>query len=109
MRTFALALPITVVVAALSAVACDSSGPKKAQAQTEVKTIKSAAEVWMMSKGKGCPTMADLVADKQLAPGTKGTDPWNKPYRIECTDAKTVVASDGPDGKTGTADDITTP
>ena len=34
-------------------------------------------------------------------------DPWHNPYRYEGTQASYTLASDGPDGKQGTADDIT--
>jgi general secretion pathway protein G len=53
-----------------------------------------------------CPT-AQLLKDKKEI--TKATDPWEKPYVIECDSDDLYVISGGPDQKVGTADDITHP
>ena len=34
-------------------------------------------------------------------------DPWHKPYRYAGTQTSYTLASDGPDGKPNTADDVT--
>ena len=34
-------------------------------------------------------------------------DPWHNPYRYNGTTAAYTLASDGPDGKPGTSDDVT--
>jgi hypothetical protein len=53
-----------------------------------------------------CPrTSADLVAGKYVKPQVF-VDPWNRGIQFTCTEEQARVASAGPDGTFGTADDI---
>jgi hypothetical protein len=54
--------------------------------------------------GGGCPTVAQLEAQKLIS--SPSADPWGHPYRIDCGADDPVVLSDGPDGKPSTADDV---
>ncbi len=56
-----------------------------------------------------CPT-AELLRDKkQIDAASKIVDPWEMPYKVECSDDDITVSSSGPDKKFGTADDIRVP
>jgi general secretion pathway protein G len=80
----------------------------KAQAtQQYARKVKDAAEVYFQTgpfEG-GCPTVKDLVTDKQLA-AFAADDAWGTPFRIECADGEIHVYSNGADKRPGTADDI---
>jgi general secretion pathway protein G len=86
--------------------------PKLAQARVKTakldgQTIRKAAEIHMNLDGhsEGCPSVQDLVQTKKLEAG-KTTDPWGKPYKINCGDDDIRVISSGKDGKEGTPDDV---
>lgn len=70
--------------------------------RAELKLLASSA-CTQLTTGS-CPTVAD--AAKRSKTRTKTTDPWHMPYRIACSEKSVRVASPGPDGKHGTADDI---
>ncbi len=92
--------------------ACHNPMFDPAKEDTAVTTIKklagSAFSEWSRAHpDKPCPDGIDELA------GGKSKDPWGRPYRIYCgatlpsgVDAKLAVASDGPDGKPGTDDDV---
>src|SRR4051812_46381137 len=70
---------------------------KKAKVDTGMvgcRTVKSAAELYQNLEGAAdqCPTMQDLVRSKKLD-GSKTDDPWNSPYRIDCTEGEIRVFS----------------
>ena len=50
-----------------------------------------------------------LISEKQLDPDQPATDPWQHPFRMQCTPDEVTVSSFGPDGMFGTADDIAVP
>jgi general secretion pathway protein G len=79
-------------------------------AETGARVIRQAAQSWQASNNEtNCPTMSQLVQDKQLDPGASTNDPWGQPYTLSCTDGDVVVTSAGPDKKKGTKDDIRVP
>jgi hypothetical protein len=53
--------------------------------------------------------MQQLVQEKELDSATTTTDPWGEQYVLSCTDDDVIVASNGPDKKRGTGDDIRVP
>jgi general secretion pathway protein G len=89
--------------------------PKFKEAQ--IKTAKSAAgeirkavQMWQMNnKETTCPTMTQLMQEKQLDPGQDTKDPWGQAYDMTCSDDDVTVSSMGPDKKKGTKDDINVP
>lgn len=79
-------------------------------AETGARVIRQATQSWQASNNEtNCPTISQLVQDKQLDPGANTNDPWNQPYTITCTDGDVTVTSNGPDKKKGTKDDIRVP
>jgi len=87
--------------------------PKFKESQTKAATtgarvIRGAAQNWQMTND-GCPTISQLIQDKQLDKAQDTNDPWGGDYTIVCTDDDVVVTSDGADKKKGSADDISVP
>ena len=79
-------------------------------AETGARVIRQATQSWLASNNEtNCPTISQLVQDKQLDPGANTNDPWGQPYVINCSDGDVAVSSTGPDKKKGTKDDIRVP
>jgi general secretion pathway protein G len=77
-------------------------------ATTGARVIRGAAQNWQMSND-GCPTISQLIQDKQLDKAQDTNDPWGGDYKIACTDDDIVVSSEGPDKQGGSDDDISIP
>jgi general secretion pathway protein G len=80
-------------------------------AETAARTVRSAVSQWQLSNNDygTCPTISELVQDKQLDSGQNTADPWGSDFKISCDGDEVVVASAGPDKKPGTKDDIVVP
>ncbi len=81
---------------------------QKKSALTGARVIRGAAQNWQMTND-GCPTISQLIQDKQLDKAQDTNDPWGGDYSIVCTDDDIIVSSDGADKKKGTADDVSVP
>lgn len=81
------------------------------QAETGARVIRSAVSQWQLAENEygECPSVTQLVEDKQLDAGQNTTDPWGEEYQISCADDEVIVTSTGPDKKKGSKDDITIP
>jgi general secretion pathway protein G len=86
---------------------------KKSQitsAKTGARVIRTAIQNWQATSNETtCPTISQLVQEKQLDPGQNNNDPWGQPYVLQCTEDEVIVSSGGPDKKAGTKDDIRVP
>jgi general secretion pathway protein G len=71
--------------------------------------ILSAVQEWRRENGKGCPTLSQLVEEKQLSQSARMDDPWGERYRVRCTDDEVTVVSPGQDHQPNTSDDIRVP
>jgi hypothetical protein len=81
-----------------------------ASAATNARVIHTAIRQWQALHDElGCPTIDQLVQQKQLDPGWRTVDPWNQPYRLHCTDDEVTVRSAGVDERFDTSDDIVVP
>jgi general secretion pathway protein G len=80
-------------------------------AETGCRVIRTAVNQWQMAENEygTCPTVSQLVQDKQLDAGQETNDPWGQAFTITCADDEVVVSSAGPDKKAGTKDDISIP
>lgn len=70
--------------------------------------ILRAAELHVEVDGPAaCPTLEGMIAARRLE-RAKVDDPWGVPYRINCfgDPMRLRVASDGPDRKSATIDDV---
>jgi len=83
--------------------------PKYKEAQ--IKNAETGAvQQWQAANNEtSCPTMSQLVQEKQLDPGQSTNDSWNQPFTLTCTDDEVIITSNGPDKKKGTKDDISVP
>lgn len=81
------------------------------QAETGARVIRSAVSQWQLAENEygECPTVTQLVEDKQLDSGQNTTDPWGQEYVITCADDEVIVSSGGPDKKRGSKDDVVIP
>ncbi|MEY4545711.1 MAG: hypothetical protein RL685_1906 [Pseudomonadota bacterium] len=83
---------------------------EKATAEEDARSLRKAIELWQVQNSEStCPTLGQLVADKQLNSDSRPTDPWGQEWAFSCTDDEIYVQSNGPDRKPGTADDIRIP
>ncbi len=79
-------------------------------AETGARIVRTAIQQWQAANNEStCPTISQLVQEKQLDPGQSTNDSWNQPFNLSCTDDEVIVASNGPDKKKGTKDDIVVP
>lgn len=79
-------------------------------AQTWARTIRAAVQNWQATANEtSCPTISQLIQEKQLDPGASTTDPWGQQFVLNCTEDEVYVLSTGPDKKKGTKDDIQIP
>jgi hypothetical protein len=100
----------TLVVVAF--VGCENSNEKKTKAAyTQISAFCTVAEVYQLDAGHAPESFRDFV--RPDAPGQDVSkwpgplDPRDNPYRLEKTESNRVkIASNGPDGKPNTEDDI---
>jgi general secretion pathway protein G len=76
------------------------------QAESAVEIVRSAVQLYMATNNAECATMEQLIEDKAIDKSKATTDPWDRPYQIECDGTEVTVTSAGPDGEFGTEDDI---
>jgi len=81
-----------------------------ATAREDARSLRKAVELWQVQNSDtACPTLSQLIADKQINSDSNKSDPWGQEWSITCPDDEIVVQSSGPDRKPGTADDIRIP
>lgn len=79
-------------------------------AEAGARTIRMAVQQWQAANNETtCPTISQLIQDKQLDTGQNTNDPWGQAYNLQCTDDEVTVLSNGPDKKKGGKDDIVVP
>jgi general secretion pathway protein G len=83
---------------------------QKKTAESGARTIRMAVQQWQAANNEtSCPTVSQLIQDKQLDSGQNTNDPWGQAYNLNCSDDEVTVSSNGPDKKKGTKDDISVP
>jgi len=79
-------------------------------AETGARVIRTAVQNWQAVNNEiTCPTISQLVQEKQLDPGQSTNDPWGQAYSLNCSEDDVTVTSAGADKKKGTKDDIRIP
>lgn len=71
--------------------------------------LRKMAQLWQADNGSDCPTISMLKKAKLMDRASSPKDPWGERYKIRCADDEIFVASNGPDKKKGTSDDIEVP
>ncbi len=84
---------------------------KTSRARAELESIATALESFRRERGfylesKNEAALIDQLNPRYLARVIR-VDPWHKPYEYEGSRGSFVLRSDGPDGQSNTADDIT--
>jgi hypothetical protein len=88
---------------------CDRTTKREPPEYFTDKAVKNALNAimvqWKSDYPNRCPTAAELVAQRYVSVANDG---WGHDLRIICTHGTDdiIVASDGKDGKPGTADDV---
>ena len=83
---------------------------QKKTAEAGARTIRMAVQQWQAANNEtSCPTISQLIQDKQLDTGQNTNDPWGQAYTLSCSDDEVTVTSNGPDKKKGGKDDIAVP
>ena len=83
---------------------------RKKTAESGARTIRMAVQQWQAANNEtSCPTVSQLIQDKQLDSGQNTNDPWGQAYNLNCSDDEVTVISNGPDKKKCTKDDIAVP
>jgi general secretion pathway protein G len=107
---------VVAIIAMVSAGVAAVAIPKMKEAQikqaaTGARVIRTAVSQWQLAENEfgECPSVSQLIEDKQLDSGQDTNDPWGQEYAITCADDEVIVASTGPDKKSGSADDIIIP
>ncbi|HKQ68932.1 MAG TPA: type II secretion system protein [Polyangiaceae bacterium] len=109
---------VLIVVAIMSLIATTvvvAVIPKFQSAQSEtalnsMREIRNAVVRWRATRGGDqCPTVSQLVSDKEIDTASKTEDPWNSQFKIVCTEDEIFVTSPGRDKREGTADDLSVP
>jgi hypothetical protein len=84
---------------------------KSALARSELSTLRDALEAFRAERGFYVVAKDSVVLSDHLSPRylkhVIRLDPWHNPYRYEGASAFYTLASDGPDGKPNTSDDVT--
>jgi hypothetical protein len=82
-----------------------------APAETGARVSRNPESQWQLPENEygECPSVSQLVEDKQLDAGQTTVDPWGQEYEVTCGDDEVVVSSPGPDKKKGNNDDIIIP
>jgi general secretion pathway protein G len=79
-------------------------------AASNARAIRGAVKAWWVEHDPSlCPSVKELVSDQVLDKDNTATDPWGKPWRIECAESDVTIYSDGSDRIAGTSDDIRIP
>jgi len=78
-------------------------------ADQNAREIRNAVTRYRARGTDTCPTVTQLVSEKEIDSASNTNDPWGSAFKIECGDDEVWVTSSGPDKKDGTADDISIP
>ena len=71
---------------------------QKKTAEAGARTIRMAVQQWQAANNEtSCPTVSQLIQDKQLDTGQNTNDPWGQAYTLNCSDDEVTVISSGPD------------
>jgi hypothetical protein len=73
-------------------------------ASVDVATVRQTARAFELNEGR-CPSMEEVLSSAALDDEARTVDPWDTPFRLECSDGPRV-SSAGPDREFGTEDDI---
>ncbi|HEX8502087.1 MAG TPA: type II secretion system protein GspG [Pyrinomonadaceae bacterium] len=95
----------------LAALWLSADARKAERARADLASLSEALEAFRRERGTYVAARDSVVLLDHLSPRyarrVVRLDPWHNPYRYEGTPASYTLASDGPDGKPNTPDDVT--
>jgi hypothetical protein len=95
----------------LAALWLSADARKAERARADLATLSEALEAFRRERGFYVVARDSVVLVDHLSPRyakrVVRLDPWRNPYRYEGNERSYTLASDGPDGKPGTPDDVT--
>lgn len=105
---------LLVVVGGLFALAAHADhrgeGRRASSARLAMRNIQQAAMHFQLETGRDCPDGLDELVQLQILM-KRPLDPWGRPFVLTCPGEHERVGVDlrsgGPDGETGTDDDVT--
>lgn len=68
--------------------------------------LSSALAAWKSDHPADCPTIGLLEDAEYLPVNTPRSDPWGGTFRVGCSRGRLTLLSPGPDGASGTKDDL---
>lgn len=107
-----LVLGVAIVAVAISATTALLAGAAddqaRGEAERDARALREGAAKWFAQGGDphACPTVSRLIEDGALGRGVRRDDPWGARFRVECAGDDVTVVSPGPDGRSGTEDDV---
>jgi hypothetical protein len=79
----------------------------EAEATATARRIVAAASDWKKEHREvGCPTLSQLIVDRNWRRDDPSDDPWGGRFRIHCSSQEVNVRSPGRDGRFQTEDDV---
>ena len=81
----------------------------ESSSRSDANQIQIAAQSFRAQHSEGCPTLSLLEEEHFLDRAAREDDAWGNRFRVRCESDSLSVSSAGPDGKSGTADDIHAP
>lgn len=83
------------------------SGGDQDAAMATARRIVTAASDWKREHREvGCPTVSQLIVDRNWRRDEPSDDPWGGRFRIRCSSDEVNVRSPGRDGRFETDDDV---
>ncbi len=109
-----LVIVITIIGVLTAAISIGVMAAKKkadvGTTNTACNSIRSATILWKNSHpGDDCPTVEQLKSEGLLERGFSAKDPWGNQFKVTCDVDDINCATNGPDRKEGTEDDIRVP
>jgi type II secretory pathway pseudopilin PulG len=81
-----------------------------AHAETNAKALRHAIQSFRaLEATEECPSLIQLKEQGVVDEASNLQDPWGKDYEVVCEGERVIVTSAGPDGNSGSADDIRVP
>ena len=79
---------------------------RQTQARVQIQALENALNMYRLDNPRACPDVNELIRSKYLDGSKSAVDAWGNDFIIQCERGEIIVVSPGPDGQTGTEDDI---
>jgi general secretion pathway protein G len=105
---------VLAIIAVMAGVVVGGIMPQFEKAKVKTATtacgeLRTKVQSYQVDHTGVCPTLQAMKDEKEIDKTFSDNDPWGHPYDISCEGGEIYVSSMGPDGKSGTKDDINIP